>query len=102
MRSSLHGSRASVSDRDPRVIEVKLEAAFDRYTRAVMSGLEPTPALFIESLETEGLSLSLSLTGAVATAADDSRDSERPKRAKSIPIRRRAEGLLSRHVKGLS
>ena len=91
-----------MSDRDPRVIEAKLEAAFDRYTRAVMSGLEPTPALFIEALENEGLSLSISAAGTLDTAPEDGRGTQRPGRTKSIPIRRRAEGLLSRHVKGLS
>ena len=90
-----------MSDRDPRVLEVKLEKAFDRYTRAVMSGLEPTPALFIEALENEGLSLSISTAGTIETP-EEGRGTERPARAKSIPIRRRAEGLLSRHVKGVS
>jgi hypothetical protein len=90
-----------VNDRDARLIEVKLEAAFDRYSRAVLSGLEPTPALFIESLEAESLSLSLSMPVVVETAPNDLRTSGRPTRAASVSLGRRAEGLLAQRVRGL-
>ena len=43
-----------------RLIEVRLEAAFDRFNRAGVAGIEPTLALFMDALEAEGLRLSLS------------------------------------------
>ncbi len=58
-----------MSDHDPRPIEVRLEAAFDRFNRAAMLGMEPTPVLFLEALEAEGLRLQLT-TPDVATVQD--------------------------------
>ena len=56
-----------MSDHDPRPIEVRLEAAFDRFNRAAMLGMEPTPMLFLEALDAEGLRLQLT-TPDVASA----------------------------------
>lgn len=39
-------------------LERRLEAAFDRYNRAAITGIEPTLELFLDALETEGLQLS--------------------------------------------
>ena len=50
-----------MSEQDPRPIEARLEAAFDRFNRAAIAGMEPTPVLFIEALEAEGLHLTLTL-----------------------------------------
>ena len=88
-----------MSDRDSGLLEAKVEAAFDRYTRAVLSGLDPTPALFIDSLEAEGLRLSYSAPSPYANGAGDRRVAER--RAASIPVGRRADGLLSGRLRGL-
>jgi hypothetical protein len=46
-----------MTGRDQRSLEDRLQAAFDRYNRAVMSGLDPALSTFIEALEAEGLRL---------------------------------------------
>jgi hypothetical protein len=58
-----------VSEHDSRPIEVRLEAAFDRFNRAVILGMEPTPLLFMEALEAEGLQLSLKVPDTVDDSA---------------------------------
>lgn len=59
------GRGPTVSEHDSRPIEVRLEAAFDRFNRAVILGMEPTPLLFMEALEAEGLQLSLTVPDTV-------------------------------------
>lgn len=90
-----------MTDRDPRPIDARLEAAFDRYNRAAMAGLEPTPGLFIEALEAEGLSISIA-TSEPANAAAESLEAAQPEpRPGSIPAHRSTEGLVPRRVRGL-
>ncbi len=86
-----------MKDRDRRVIEAKLEAAFDRYSSAVLSGTEPTSALLIESLQSEGLNLSLSR--ASASAPDDRRATREEDRIGSMAFGRRAGDLLAQRIK---
>ena len=52
--------RQGMNEVGARLIEVRLEAAFDRFNRAGVAGIEPTLALFMDALEAEGLRLSLS------------------------------------------
>ena len=86
---------------EARLIEVRLEAAFDRYNRAAMAGIEPTLELFVEALEAEGLALSLAASEPGASTAPAGDVSEEPVRAGSIPVGRRLESLLARRVRGL-
>lgn len=66
-------------------VERRLEAAFERYNLAALSGVEPTIALFIEALGAEGLRLSLK-------AEEASVGSTTPDQAGvSPPLRRRAD-----------
>ena len=89
-----------MTDRDPRPIDARLEAAFDRYNRAAMAGLEPTPGLFIEALEAEGLSLSIA-TATPADAGTDVETAQPEPRPGSIPLHRSSERLVPRRVRGL-
>jgi hypothetical protein len=59
-----HAAEYDHPDRRPEGTEVehRVEAAFDRFNRAVMIGLEATPALFVEALEAEGLHLVMPVT----------------------------------------
>ena len=82
-----------------RLIEAKVEAAFDRYNRAVMSGQEPTPELFIESLEAEGLRLTPSAQPTYRMGTVDRRVAERRRSGAS---RQPVGSLLTRRLKGLS
>ena len=81
------------------MIEAKLEAAFDRYSLAVLSGTEPTSGLFIESLQSEGLILSLSLSRASASAPDDRRATRQEDRIGPMAFGRRAADLLAQRIK---
>jgi hypothetical protein len=90
-----------MSQRTDPTIEVKLEAAFDRYNRAVITGMEPTPALFMEALEAEGLSLSLMGPESADATSARRRASDRSARPTTLPVGRRAQGLLARRVRGL-
>ena len=82
-----------MSKRNDRQIEVNLEAAFDRYNRAVIMGMEPTSVLFIEALEAEGLRLTL--------AAPEAAKSGEPVQSGSIPVGRRAGRLVPRRARAL-
>ena len=86
-------------NKQDRLIEARVEAAFDRYNRAVMSGVEPTPELFIESLEAEGLRL---LPAAQPTYRMGTVDRRVAERRRSGSSRQPVAGLLSRRLKGLS
>lgn len=44
-------------------LERRLEAAFDRYNRAALAGIEPTLARFLDALEAEGLQVSPMTSG---------------------------------------
>ena len=88
--------------RDAAQIEAGVEAAFDRYNRAVLSGVEPTAARFIESLEAEGLSLSLSRHRADETEPVQRRTADQPSRNGALPVGRRAAGRLAARLKGLT
>ena len=87
-----------MSNRD-RLIEARVEAAFDRYNRAVLSGLEPTPALFLESLEAEGLRLMSAAQPTYRMGTVDRRVAERRRSGSS---RQPVASLLARRLKGLS
>jgi hypothetical protein len=89
-----------MTDRDPRPIDARLEAAFDRYNRAAMAGLEPSPGLFIEALEAEGLSLSIA-PAAPADAAKDVETAQPDPSTGSVPVHRSSERLIPRRVRGL-
>lgn len=82
-----------MSKRNDQQIEVSLEAAFDRYNRAVIMGMEPTSVLFIEALEAEGLRLSL--------AASEAPESREPAQVGSVPVARRAGRLVPRRARAL-
>jgi hypothetical protein len=82
-----------VSKRNDQQIEVNLEAAFDRYNRAVIMGMEPTSVLFIEALEAEGLRLSL--------AASEAPESREPAQDGSIPVGRPRGHLVPRRARAL-
>lgn len=72
-----------------------MEAAFDRYSRAILSGVEPTAGLFIESLEAEGISLSLEpRRGPSRNRGPEAGVDDRPD---PVPA-----GLVSRQIRGLS
>jgi hypothetical protein len=92
---------AIVSEVEARLIEVRLEAAFDRYNRAAISGVEPTLELFVEALRAEGLALSLAATRTSAPTARAGNKPEKRARAGSVPVGRRLEGVLARRVRGL-
>lgn len=83
------GGTPTVSDHDPRPLEVRLEAAFDRFNRAAMLGMEPTPVLFLEALEAEGLRLELT-TGDVASVDASETDEEARRADDLVPGRSRA------------
>ena len=55
------GSQASSTVRavpaSPSLLAFRVEAAFDRFNRAAIAGVEPKASVFIEALEAEGLSL---------------------------------------------
>jgi hypothetical protein len=88
-----------VRARQARQIEAIVEAAFDRYNRAILSNVEPTAGLFIESLEAEGLRLLVERRRRAAHdhgLAPDVEDRRRPVAAG------RSAGLISRQVRGLS
>lgn len=89
-----------MSERDPRSIEVRLESAFDRYNRAVIAGVEPTPGLFIEALEAEGLWLSLSAP-LVRDATPEPLEPAEPVQGGSVPAARRAGRLVPRRARAL-
>ena len=82
-----------------RHLEDRVQAAFDRYNRAVLSGLEPTPALFIEALESEGLRL---LPAAQPTYRMGTVDRRVAERRRSGGSRQPVGSLLTRRLKGLS
>ena len=85
--------------RQGRHLEAIVEAAFDRYNRAILSDLEPTVGLFIESLEAEGLRLLPERRQGPSHdhgLAPDVEDRRRPVAAG------RSAGLISRQVRGLS
>jgi len=88
-----------VSEHDPRPIEARLEAAFDRFNRAAITGMEPTPALFMEALEAEGLRLSLTVTEALDVQPSPIPGTEMPARADPAPA---AERRTDRLVPGPS
>ncbi len=76
-----------------------MEAAFDRYNRAILSNVEPTVDLFIESLEAEGLRLLVERRRGPSHSqgpAPHVEDRRRPVAAG------RSGGLTSRQVRGLS
>jgi hypothetical protein len=77
-----YGGTPNVSDHDPRPLEVRLEAAFDRFNRAAMLGMEPTPVLFLEALEAEGLRLQL--TAPDVSSAEGSESEEHARRADGV------------------
>jgi hypothetical protein len=87
-----------VSNQD-RLIEARVEAAFDRYNRAVMSGVEPTPGLFIEALEAEGLRLLPASQPSYRMGTVERRVAERRRSGGS---RQPVASLLTRRLKGLS
>jgi hypothetical protein len=74
-----------VSKQDSRPVEARLEAAFDRFNRAVILGMEPTPVMFMDALEAEGLQLRLT----VPETLDDPAAAAAP-RTKLTPRRARA------------
>ena len=91
-----------MKERDARLIEAKVEAAFDRYNRAVLSGLEPTPGRFVDSLEAEGLSLSISSATAVQKAPEQTRSAGWQVRGASTFFGRRAGDLVERRIRSRS
>jgi len=90
---------AVVNEVEARLIRTRLEAAFDRYNRAAISGVEPTLELFVEALQAEGLALSATKTTAPMARAGNK--SEKKARAGSVRVGRRLEGVLARRVRGL-
>lgn len=82
-----------MSEHDPRPIEARLEAAFDRFNRAAITGMEPTPVLFIEALEAEGLSVSLTVPETV--------DVTTPQKTGTEESARRADRLVPGRVRAL-
>ena len=92
----------TLSDHDPRPIEARLEAAFDRFNRAAITGMEPTPVLFIEALEAEGLHLSLAVPETLGVTTPEAAGAVGPKRTKAAaPAGRRADGLVPGRVRAL-
>jgi len=85
-----------VTDEDTRPIEVRVEAAFDRFNRAVLVGMEPSPVLFMEALEAEGVRLSLAVPDTLARRSSDVPGTEVPARAGSVS----AGGRAGRFVPG--
>jgi hypothetical protein len=85
--------------RPDQLIEERVQAAFDRYNRAVLSGVEPTPELFIESLEAEGLRLLPAAQPVYRMGTVDRRVAERRRSGGS---RQPVGSLLTRRLKGLS
>lgn len=90
-----------MSDRDTRLIGAKLEAAFNRYSLAVLSGQEPSPDLFIESLAAEGLRLGLTSPASAISAPGERRVAERRANYEPVGLGRRGPGLLGRRLRGL-
>jgi hypothetical protein len=88
----------SAGEPEDLLIQARLEAAFDRFNRAVISGMEPTPALFLDALQAEGLELSL----AAPVAARDTLPVEGPVRAGRAPWTARARDLVPRRARGAS
>jgi len=83
------------SQDDSRPIEVRVEAAFDRFNRAVMLGMEPSPLLFTEALEAEGLRLSLtSPEGALDIASSAAPGTKVPAPSDTVAAGRRADDLV--------
>ena len=79
-----------------------MEAAFDRYNRAILSDVEPTVGLFIESLEAEGLRLSVERRRR-RSPLRGIQDRRRPVEDRRQPVAAgRSEGLISRQMRGLS
>ena len=79
-----------------------MEAAFDRYNRAILSNLEPTVGLFIESLEAEGLRLSVERRRR-PSPIQGIEDRRRPIEDRRQPVAAgRSDGLISRQIRGLS
>ena len=90
----------AVGRREAQLIEARLEAAFDRFNRAAMAGVDPTPASFITSLEAEGLRLNLA-TETATVPFPDRRSPANAARAGSISFGRRAGDVIGRRVRGL-
>ena len=112
-----------MSEQAARIIQVRVEAAFERYSGEVLAGGEATPERFIEALKAEGLSLSIAETGALGVASGDRRTESvgvgivgvatgdrrtgSDRRAggdlgRARPVGRRIPGMLGRRVRGLS
>jgi hypothetical protein len=85
-----------VTDEDNRPLEVRVEAAFDRFNRAVILGMEPSAVLFMEALETEGVRISLAVSDSLERKAPDAPGTKAPARAGSAA----AGGGAARFVPG--
>lgn len=84
-----------MSERDRREIEARLQAAFDRFNEAVIAGEEPTPPLFLEALDAEGLELSV--TGSHVESTDQAAQAGRRGRSAWAG---RAQGLIPKRARG--
>ena len=88
-----------MSEHDPRPIEARLESAFDRFNRAAISGMEPTPQLFMEALEAEGLQLALLIPEALGATSAQPLESGKPAPKDPAPVGRRAGRLVPRRAR---
>ena len=82
-----------MTDVDTRPIEVRVEAAFDRFNRAVILGMEPSPVLFMEALEAEGVSLSLAVPDTLEITSPEA-PGALPTRAGAVAAGRRARRVV--------
>ncbi|MEP6667313.1 MAG: hypothetical protein ABJA81_12770 [Nocardioidaceae bacterium] len=88
-----------MSQDDTRPIEVRVEAAFDRFNRAVIMGMEPSPLLFMEALEAEGLRVSLTVPETLESTSSPAPGTKMPVRADSVTAGRRADDLILRRTR---
>lgn len=81
-------------------LESRVEAAFERFNRAVLAGAEPKSGLFIESLEAEGVRLSLDQLRRLEPATNQASATPKSSREGAAASRGRAGALLARRVAG--